>query len=138
MDLNILKVLAVGIQNYHLNTTTKDKVFFYAGDECKSDQQIPVVIIRDLYGLKSNSLAWMNHSLDILGDFMVFKSTLADPDVWLKTVMASDGFKYYTYILVYVDDIIMFDKYPRKYMSMIEEKYTVKPVSISKTEVYFG
>ena len=63
--------------------------------------------------------------------------TLSDPDLWLKPVMALDAFKYYTYILVCVDDILMFDKYPRKYMSMIEDKYTVKPVSISKPEVYF-
>ena len=69
------------------------------------DQGRPVVITRYLYGLKSSALAWRDHYLDILGNFMVFKLTLSDPDVLLKPATSSDGLKYYTYILVYVDDI---------------------------------
>ena len=69
---------------------------------------------------------------------MGFKWNLSDPDVWLKPVVDSDGFKYYTYILVYVYDILIFDKYPRNYMSKLKDKYTVKPVRISKPEVYLG
>ena len=88
--------------------------------------------------MKPNALAWTNHLLDILGNFMGFKSTLADPYVWLKPVVASDSFNYYTYILVYVDDILIIDKYPRKYMSNLKDKYTIKPVRISKPEVYLG
>ena len=44
--------------------------------------------------------------------------------------------KYYTYILVYVDDILIFYKDLGNYMAMIEEKYTVNPDSIRKPEVY--
>ena len=36
---------------------------------------------------------------------MGFKLTLSDPDAWLKPATALDGLKYYTQILVYVDDI---------------------------------
>ena len=74
----------------------------------------------------------------ILGNFMGFNLTLEYHDVWLKPVTASDGFKYHTFILVYVDDILIFYKYPMNCMSMLEENYTVKPRRISEPEVYLG
>ena len=66
---------------------------------------------------------------------MDFKLTLSDPDLWLKPATASDSFKYYTYILVYVDDIFIFYKDLGKYMAMIEENYTINLSSIIKPEV---
>ena len=47
-------------------------------------------------------------------------------DVLYKASMDDTGFEYYTYILVYFDDIIILDKTLKKYMDMLEESYTVK------------
>ena len=51
---------------------------------------------------------------------------------------ASNGFKYYAYILVYVDDILIIDKTPLNFMEMIKEKFTVKPESIIEPTSYLG
>ena len=51
---------------------------------------------------------------------------------------ARDGFKYYAYILVYVDDILIIDKTPMKVMEMINEKFKVKPDSIAEPNSYLG
>ena len=39
-------------------------------------------------------------------DNMNFKSSIGDPDVWMRAVVKPDGEKYYEYILVYVDDML--------------------------------
>ena len=61
-----------------------------------------------------------------------------DPDVWYKPETASDGFKYYSYILVYVDDLLIIDKNPAQYMSMVQSNFTVKPGSIEIPKIYLG
>ena len=40
-------------------------------------------------------------------EFLNFKSCLADPDVWMRPAIKSDGNTYYEYILLYVDDTLM-------------------------------
>ena len=96
--LNDFDILSGDIQNAYLNAPTKEKVFFYAGDEWKSNKGRAVVIVRALYGLKSSALAWRNHLADILTNYLGFKPTLADPDVWLKPEVDALGFQYYSYI----------------------------------------
>ena len=56
-ELNDLDILAGDVQNAYLNALTKDKLFFYSGDEFYSDQGKVVLIVRALYGLKSSALA---------------------------------------------------------------------------------
>ena len=136
--LNDLNVLAGDIQNAYLHAGTKEKLFFYAGDEWKSDKDKVVVIVRALYGLKYSALMWRNHLAEVLGNYMGFKSSLADPDVWMKPETDQNGFKYYSYILVYVDDILILDKLPGKYMTMIQEKFPVKQGSIEEPKIYLG
>ena len=136
--LNDLEILSGDIQNAYLNSPTKEEVFFYAGDEWKSNKGRAVVIVRALYGLKSSALAWRNHLADILTNYLGFKPTLADPDVWLKPETDALGSQYYSYILVYVDDILIIHKSPNEYMEMLKEKYTVKPASIGEPKIYLG
>ena len=133
-----MDILAGDIQNAYLHAPTKEKLYFYAGDEWKADKGRVVVIVRALYGLKSSALMWRNHLADVLGNFMGFSSSLADPDVWYKPETDPSGFQYYSYILVYVDDILMIDKAPRRYMTMLESKFPVKPSSIEEPTIYLG
>ena len=136
--LNNLDVLAGDIQNAFLEAETKEKIFFYAGDEWKSDKDKVVVVIRALYGLKSSALQFRNHLADTLGNRLGFKSSLADPDLWYKASTDASGFQYYSYILVYVDDLLIIDKQPAKFMEMIQQKFTVKPSSIEEPKSYLG
>ena len=136
--LNDLDILAGDVQNAYLNAPTTEKVHFIAGSEWGANEGRTVIIVRALYGLKSSALAWRNHLADTLSNVMGFKSSLADPDVWLKPAVAPDGFKYYSYILIYTDDILVLDKNPQKYMDMLKDRYTVKPSSIGEPTTYLG
>ena len=68
---------------------------------------------------------WINHLVDIIGSKLGFKSSLVDPGVWCKVATDNTGFEYYTYILVYFDDIIVLDNTPQNYMDMLEEFFKV-------------
>ena len=136
--LNGLNVLAGDIQNAYLNAPTTEKLFFYAGDEWKADKGRPVLIVRALYGLKSSALAWRNHLADVLSNKLGFKSSLADPDVWLKPSLDKHNNTYYSYILVYVDDILVIDEDPMKYMTMLRDSYTVREDAIKEPDQYLG
>ena len=53
---------------------------------------------------------------------MGFASSLDDPGIWFKASLEKYCNQYYTYILVYLDNIIIVDKDPHKFMSMLMEK----------------
>ena len=55
-SLNGLDILARDIINYFLESPQKEIIFFYAGNECKSNEDIVVVEICVLCGLKSSAL----------------------------------------------------------------------------------
>ena len=136
--LNDLKILAGDIQNAYLNASTPEKNYFIAGPEWKSDQGRPIKIVRALYGLRTSGLAFRNHLADILGNVLKFKPSLADPDVWLRSSTKADGNKYYSYILVYVDDVLIIDEDPKRYMDLLQSSYTVNPASICEPDRYLG
>ena len=79
-----LDILAGDTQNAFLEAPTKEKIFFYVGDEWKSDKGKVIIIVRALYGLKSSSLQFCNCLAEVLGNRLGFKSFLADPDLWYK------------------------------------------------------
>ncbi|GFH61944.1 pol protein [Chaetoceros tenuissimus] len=136
--LNDLDILAGDIQNAFLSAPTEEKIFFYAGDEWGADKDRVVVVVRALYGLKSSALQFRNHLAATLGNKLGFKSCLADPDLWYKACIDSDGNEYYSYILVYVDDLLIIDKNPKRFMEQIQGDFTVKKESISPPDRYLG
>ena len=111
--LNNLDILAGDIQNAFLEAPTKEKIFFYAGEEWKSDKDKAVIVVRALYGLKSSALQFRNCLAETLGNRLGFRLSLADPDLWYKPMTSKDGFEYYAYILVYVDDLLIIHKDPK-------------------------
>ncbi|GFH50714.1 hypothetical protein CTEN210_07190 [Chaetoceros tenuissimus] len=136
--LNDLDILAGDIQNAFLSAPTEEKIFFYAGDEWGADKDRVVVVVRALYGLKSSALQFRNHLAATLGNKLGFKSCLADPDLWYKACIDADGNEYYAYILVYVDDLLIIDKNPKRFMEKIQGDFTVKKESIGPPDRYLG
>ena len=136
--LNGLELLAGDIQNAFLSAPTKERIFFRAGEEWKADRGKVVVVVRALYGLRSSALQFRNHLADTLGNSLGYKSSLADPDLWYKPMTSSSGFKYYAYILVYVDDILIINKEPSADMALIQKSFKIKPDSIKVPDMYLG
>ena len=137
--LNDLDVLAADIGNAYLNAPCREKVYFRAGLEFgPSNKGKRVVIVRALYGLRTSGAAFHAHLAESLGSLGFTPCTKADPDVWRKADIKPDGTEYYSYLLVYVDDILVISLDPSKYMSSIQSMYRLKDDSIEKPTNYLG
>jgi hypothetical protein len=124
--LNGLDVLAADIGNAYINADVREKVYFIAGDEFGDTRKgKPVVIVKALYGLKTSGAAWCAHFADTLHS-LGYTSSLADPDVWYRADSKPNGFEYYSYILVYADDILVISHDAKTIMSTIAQRFRLK------------
>ena len=55
----------------------------WAGPEFESDQGKPYIVVRALYGLKGAGASFRAFLAEIF-DSMGFKSSIGDPEVWLR------------------------------------------------------
>jgi hypothetical protein len=135
--LKKVDILAMDIGNAYLNASPREKVYTTAGPEFGAELEgKPVLIIRALYGLKSSGAAWRSHLANTLHN-LGFTSSLADPDVWLRAASKSDGFQYYEYMLVYVDDLLVLSHQATSIMQTLEDFYRLKE-EYSKPKRYLG
>ena len=93
--------------------------------------------VRDLYGLKISGAAFREFLADQL-DNMVFKSSIADLDVWMREATKNDGEEYYDYILVYIDDLLAILSDARSVILEVAEKFKLKKDKIEPLEIYLG
>ncbi len=135
--LNELDLLAADVGNAYLKTPTRERVYTTAGLEFGAELQgKPVLIVRALYGLKSSGAAWCAHFAQTLHE-LNFQSFLADPDVWFRPAAKANGFQYYEYILVYVDDLLVLSRLPSEIMKNLEAYYRFKD-GFEKPKRYLG
>jgi hypothetical protein len=126
------------VGNAYLNAKTSEKVFGIAGIEFGDDDVGKMcVIIRALYGLKSSGAAWRSHFANDLRD-MGFQLSLADPDVWLRAATKSNGFEYYEYILVYVDDQLTISENAKAITQQLITDYKYRLKDVGPPTKYLG
>jgi Reverse transcriptase (RNA-dependent DNA polymerase) len=122
--LNDLDILSADISGAYLNAPAAEKVYTIAGKEFGAEKEGRVVVItRALYGLRSSGKAWRDHMAATLRDHG-YTSCRADPDVWMRPQTKVCGFQYWSYILVYTDDILVVDHEPQKVMDYLASRYT--------------
>jgi len=135
--LNDIDILSADIGNAYLNAKMKEKVHTTAGPEFGPHRiGQTVIIVKALYGLKSSGAAWHAHlaeSLNALG----FEASLADSDVWYRPSTKPNDTKYYEYLIVYVDDILVLSHWCKEVMETIEGIYRLKEPA-SKPVSYLG
>ncbi|MGH3053464.1 MAG: reverse transcriptase domain-containing protein, partial [Gaiellaceae bacterium] len=129
--LNNLEIIMTDVGNAYLNATTKEKVYAIAGPEFGEFQGRAVVLVRALYGLKSSGASWHDHLADKLRD-LEFSPSRGDPDVWLRKAAKPDGMKYYEYIVVYVDDLLIISHDPYAITDALSKSYTLKDIGPPK------
>jgi hypothetical protein len=135
--LNDIDILACDIGNAYLNASPREKVYTTAGHEFGNELiGRHVLIVRALYGLKSSGAAWRSHLANTL-QHLGYTSSLADPDVWFCAAKKPDGFEYYEYGLVYVDDLLVLSHQPEMTMKSLEEFYRLKD-GYAKPDRYLG
>jgi hypothetical protein len=135
--LNDLDILGADVQNAYINAKTNEKVYTTAGPEFGSNEGRPAIIIRALYGLKSSGARWRDHFAAILRQ-LGFKSSKADPDVWMRKAKKSGGFVYWEYILCYVDDVLVIGHQSQATIESISQHVTFKKGSIQPPANYLG
>ena len=67
-----------------------------------------------------------------------YESCKADLDVWMKPKIKPNSEKYWEYVLVYVDDILVMSHEPKVVMDYLASKYTLKEGSVKEPEDYLG
>jgi hypothetical protein len=123
--LHEVDVLAADIGNAYLNAPCREKVYCMCGPEFGPNEGKTALIVRALYGLKSSGAAWRAHLAQTMHD-IGFKPTRADPDVWIRPAIKPDGYKYYEYVLIYVDDILCCSHKAKDIMDTLAGLYRLK------------
>ena len=124
--LNDLDVCTADVGNAYLNAPPREKYYIIAGDEFGPIHKgKKVLIVRALYGLKSSGAAWRAHFAQTLVD-LGFTMCRADNDVWMRPAIKPNGFKYWEYVLVYVDDLLVVSHDPPSIMLVISKRYRLK------------
>ena len=108
------------------------------GPEFREFQGWYMIIVCSLYGLRSASSSWRNLLALTLTEMGFESCHLADPDVWHHPAETADGFRYYKYILVYVDDILSISKSPREVLEKLGKIYQLKNDEIKPPKLYLG
>ena len=80
--LNDLELLSGNIENAYLSVPCYAKVWFRAGPKFGHLQGKATVVWKALYGLKSLGTAFRAYLAETL-DNIGFKSSLADPNIWM-------------------------------------------------------
>lgn len=136
--LNDLQVMACDIQGAYLTAPSREKVVVTAGPEFGPELHGKLLrVTRALYGLKSAGAAFRSFLADHLRS-MEYRPSYADPDVWMRPAVKPDGYKYYEYILTYVDDILCISHNPMTSMEMIRGKFKLKGDKVAPPKDYLG
>ena len=136
-----LDVLAGDVGNAYLNAKPREKCHVILNDEWMFGPSAVgkiALIVRALYGMKSSGAAWRDAISSTLHYHMGFTQCLADNDLWFKEDYCDDLGRYYTYLCIYVDDILIISRNPNRYMKKMQEAYYIKPESIQAPDRYLG
>ena len=136
--LNDLEVKTADIENAYLTAPVGEKIWCLLGPEFGADAGKKAIIVRALYGLKSAGASFRNHLADCMRH-LGWQSCVADQDLWMKSeTRPDDGYKYYAYCLLYVDDILVVHHDGIRTLKEIDHFFKTEPRSIRDPEFYLG
>jgi hypothetical protein len=136
--LNDLNVKVGDVLNTYITAPIPEKVWTILGPEFGIDAGKSAIIVRTLYGLKSAGAAFHAHLASFMCQ-MGYTSCKADPNLWYKAeTRPADNFRYYAYILCYVDDILCVHHNPMSVLNLINGHMPLKPSLVGDPDIYLG
>ena len=137
--LNDLDVFAADIRNAYLQAPSSCKDYIVCGPEFGLENEGKVALIhRALYGGKSAGRDFRNHLRSCM-HFLKFESCPADPDVWMRPAIKSDGSKVYDYVLLYTDDTLVISENAESILrNEIGRYFELKQESVGPPTLYLG
>ena len=116
--MNDLEILGCDVSNAYLNAPCREKIWVHAGPEFGTDEGSVQIVRKALYGLKSSGFSWKKMLTQNLED-MGYKSSIADPDVFMRAAAKPNGDEYYEFLLTYVDDCLCVSARPEDTMDVL-------------------
>ena len=137
--LNGLAVCAADIRNAYLQAPSSQKHFIVCGPEFGYENEGKVALIhRALYGGKSAGRDFRNHLRSCM-HHLQFQSCPADPDVWMRPAIKSDGTHVWEYVLLYTDDALVISENAESILrNEIGRYFELKKESIGPPKLYLG
>ena len=138
--LNNLSIASTDIGNAYLNAPPKERVHVTVGDELFGPEHTgkTAVIVRALYGLKTAGNAWRHHFSNFIQSELHYADTKADPDVYRRPEITTTGKKYYSYLIVYVDDVLCVHEHPKSVLDVINGTFRLKNGIDENPSTYLG
>ena len=137
--LNGLDVQAADIQNAYLQAPSSEKHYVICGDEFGIEHNGKVALIRRaLYGGRVAGRDYWKHMRKFM-NFLGFTSCKADSDVWMRKAVTDNGFEYWEYVLLYVDDCLVISHRGEDVIrNEIGKHFIIKESSIGPPNIYLG
>jgi len=137
--LNGIDVMAADVLNAYLHAPASEKHYIVCGLEFGLENKGKrAKIVRALYGGKAAGRDFRN-SLRSCMHHLSFESCKADPDVWMRKAVKSDGAQYWEYVLLYVDDALVLSENAERILREEVGKYfELKEASIGPPDIYLG
>ena len=98
VDLENLDILASEIYNAYPTGAFREKFWMRAEPEFVNLEEKVLVVKMALYSLKYSGAAFREFLEEMLGD-IGFRSSIANPGVWMRAATKPTGETYYEYIL---------------------------------------
>ena len=92
--------------NAYVTAPCSEKIWTVLRKEFGTDQGKKAIIVRALYGIKSSGAAFHAHLADCMRS-MGYTSCRGENYLWMKPDIDPDRDEYYSYILCYVDDVLI-------------------------------
>jgi hypothetical protein len=135
--VNDIDIWAVDALNAYITMPCQEKIWTTLGKEFGDDCGRKAILVSALYGLKSSSAAFRAHLAGCMQG-MGYISCPADPDLWLKEQTDWKVRRYYSYILCYVDDLLVVHHNHKHIMDKINSFLPLKPDLVGLPETYLG
>lgn len=97
-----------------------------------------MIVIRDLYGLKSIGAAWRAMISETILD-LGYKPSIEDMDIWMKPdTKPQSGKYYYAYVFVYADNLLYINNDPEIFIRYLKCLYRLTGDSLGSQTLYLG
>ena len=83
------------------------KYYYTAGSQFGNDKGNVYIVRRAMYGLKASGASFRKFLAELFIDIRFRSRTRADPDVWMNPQTKPNGFRYYEYVLAYINDLLL-------------------------------
>ena len=136
--LHGFNIMAADILNTYLQAPISEKYWTICDPEFGPDLDgCKAHIVRALYGTKSAGRDFRSHLRSCM-ETLGYESCLADPDLWLRRAIRSNGEPYYEYVLLYFDDVLCCSEFPKEAILEIDKYFAMKKGSIETPSNYLG